>query len=139
MNNHIFSGTMDFSLWRRSLSGIIGINRISESVPLKYLLSQNYPNPSNLSAVIKFEIPNSENGIPMNRDAKNANGKIENGYVSLKIYDLLGKEVETLVNEKLQPGTYEVTLNATQFPRGVYFYKLMIESYSQTKRMLFIK
>ena len=55
------------------------------------------------------------------------------------IYDILGKEVATLVNEKLQPGTYEVEFDASEFPSGVYFYKLISNSFNQTKRMVLIK
>ena len=62
-----------------------------------------------------------------------------NDKVVLKVYDILGKEIETLVNEKLNPGTYEVTLNGTQYPSGVYFYRLQAGDYNETKKMLLIK
>jgi hypothetical protein len=57
----------------------------------------------------------------------------------LKVFDILGKEVATLVNEKLNAGTYEVTFNALQYPSGVYFYKLRTGEYSETKRMILTK
>jgi hypothetical protein len=57
----------------------------------------------------------------------------------LKVYDILGKEISTLVNEKLQPGTYEVTFNASQYPSGVYFYRLITDGYNETKRMILLK
>ena len=60
-------------------------------------------------------------------------------FVTLKVYDMLGKEIATLVNEKLSPGTYSVEWNASEFPSGVYFYKLQSESYSETKRMILMK
>ena len=104
-----------------------------------FKLFQNYPNPFNSSTVIKFEIPNSENGIPMNRDAKNANGKMENGAVVLKIYDVLGKEVETLVNEKKSPGTYEFIFDGSNLASGLYFYKLHAGNFGETRKMLLIK
>jgi hypothetical protein len=57
----------------------------------------------------------------------------------LKVYDILGKEIETLVNEKLSPGTYEVTFNGSNYSSGIYFYKLTTDSFNETKRMLMIK
>jgi hypothetical protein len=62
-----------------------------------------------------------------------------NDRVVLKVYDILGKEIETLVNEKLNPGTYELTFNASQFPSGVYFYRLQAGDYNETKRMILLK
>jgi hypothetical protein len=59
--------------------------------------------------------------------------------VTLRIYDALGRELETLVNEKQSPGTYEATFNASQYPSGVYFYRLTTEGFSETKRMMLIK
>ena len=59
--------------------------------------------------------------------------------VTLKVYDILGKEVATLAREQLQPGSYEVTFDGSQYPSGVYFYKLSTGNYSETKKMLMIK
>jgi hypothetical protein len=59
--------------------------------------------------------------------------------VKLVVFDLLGRELETLVNEKQSAGTYEATFNASQYNSGVYFYKLITDGYSETKRMLMIK
>ena len=101
----------------------IGINQISSSVPDKYNLFQNYPNPFNPTTNIKYQIP-------------------KNGLVTLKVYDVLGREVETLVNEIQQAGVYE-----TQFPgssnislaSGIYFYKLTAGDFTAVKRMILIK
>ena len=60
-------------------------------------------------------------------------------FVSLKVFDALGKEVATLVNEKQNPGTYEVTFDAVQLSSGVYFYKLISEDFSETKKMILLK
>ncbi len=98
----------------------IGIQNISSEIPSTYSLSQNYPNPFNPSTNIKFELPKSN-------------------YVTLKIYDALGREIETLVNEKLAPGTYEVDWNGSNYPSGVYFYRLMTDNFNETKKMLMIK
>jgi hypothetical protein len=58
---------------------------------------------------------------------------------SLKIFNITGKEIATLVNEPLQPGTYEVTFNASQFPSGIYFYRLNAGDYVETKKMILLK
>ena len=104
-----------------SLSNIhISVREITVELPAKYELSQNYPNPFNPNTVIKFSLSVA-------------------GNVSLKVYDILGKEVTTLVNEKLQPGTYETSFNGSELTSGVYFYKLTAGDYSETKRMILIK
>jgi len=128
-NNYIFAGTDTQSVWRRALPDIIGIKQISEIVPSKYSLSQNYPNPFNPTSIIRFQIPNSENGKL----------KTENGIVSLKVFDIIGKEVVTLVNEKLSPGVYEVTFDGGKLASGTYFYRLTTNGFSETKKMLMIK
>jgi hypothetical protein len=95
-------------------------------IPNSFKLFQNYPNPFNPVTKIKFDIP--------------VDSRIRgNDRVVLKVYDILGKEIETLVNEKLNPGTYELTFNASQFPSGVYFYRLQAGDYNETKRMILLK
>jgi hypothetical protein len=125
-NNYVFAGTLEQSVWRRSFNEIIiGVNKISEYVPSKYSLEQNYPNPFNPATIIRFQI----------KDLR---------LVTLKVYDILGKEVATLVNEKLQPGTYEIPFSGNQFPNyqlpsGIYFYCLQSGDFFNTKKMLLIK
>ncbi len=103
----------------------IGIQKIGKDVPEKYNLSQNYPNPFNPNTKIKFDLPHpSEGGAQA---------------VKLVIYDLLGREISTLVNEKLSPGTYEADFDGSNFSSGVYFYRLKTDSYSETKRMMLVK
>lgn len=104
----------------------IGINPISTVIPDKYLLQQNYPNPFNPTTKIKFSITPFDKGGT-------------GGFVSLKVYNILGKEVITLVNEKLNPGEYEVTFNGSDLPSGIYFYVLNAGDYKETKKMLLIK
>jgi hypothetical protein len=89
-------------------------------VPASYSLSQNYPNPFNPITNVKFSILKAEQ-------------------VKLIVYDIRGREVQTLVNERLQPGTYETTFDGSMLPSGVYFYKLTSGDFSETKRMLMIK
>lgn len=98
----------------------IGINYENNLVPDNYYLYQNYPNPFNPTTKIKFTLP-------------------ENSYAKLAVYDALGKEVETLVNEKLSSGSYESNWNASGYPSGIYFYKLTANNFIQTKKMIFLK
>lgn len=127
-NGYIFAGTSG-GVYRRNLTDILNTNQISPIVPEKYLLQQNYPNPFNPTTKIKFDIPKSENG----------KWEMENGLVTLKVYNILGAEIETLVNEKLSPGTYEVTFNASSYPSGVYFYRLTTDNFTDTKKMILLK
>jgi hypothetical protein len=99
---------------------VIGINQISSEVPAGFELSQNYPNPFNPSTKINFSIPKA-------------------GIVSLKVFDVTGREVANLLNEKLSTGTYEYTFEASKLNSGVYFYKLSGETFSETKKMLLVK
>lgn len=98
-----------------------GIKRISGTVPENFNLYQNYPNPFNPATKIKFDI---------------AKG---NSPVKIVVYDFLGKEVATLINERLGAGTYEVSFDATHYSSGIYFYRLSTTDYSETKRMALIK
>jgi photosystem II stability/assembly factor-like uncharacterized protein len=103
----------------------IGIETISEEIPVQFLLSQNYPNPFNPSTKIKFSIP--------------ATGQLQQLNTKLVIYDMLGKEAAILVNEQLKPGIYEVNWDAGFYPSGVYFYKLIAGDYTETKKMVLVK
>jgi CubicO group peptidase (beta-lactamase class C family) len=101
-----------------------------------FLLEQNYPNPFNPSTIIKFTIPAS---------SLNPFSKGEGTLVSLKIYDILGNEVATLVNEEKPAGSYEVEFstgsfgNAAHLSSGMYFYNLTVGNFSETKKMIFLK
>jgi hypothetical protein len=119
-NGYVFAGTDTSSVWRRPYSETIGIRNINSNIPDKYSLSQNYPNPFNPNTIIRFQI----------KDAR---------FVSLKVYDILGKEIETIVNEKLKAGIYETTFNGSNYPSGIYFYKLMMDNFSETKKMTLLK
>ncbi|MFZ4590839.1 MAG: T9SS type A sorting domain-containing protein, partial [Ignavibacteria bacterium] len=90
--------------------------------PNLYALYQNYPNPFNPVTKIKFDIPN-----------------IRQSVVTLKIFDVMGREVQTLVNESLQPGTYETTFDGSNLTSGVYFYQLTSGNYKETKKLLLLK
>jgi len=97
-----------------------GIAQTSSEIPDQYSLSQNYPNPFNPSTNLEFGISDL-------------------GFVSLKVYDILGKEIITLVNEKLNPGNYKVEFDGRGLTSGVYFYRLTIGEFTDTKRMMLVK
>lgn len=98
----------------------IGITPITGNIPSTYYLSQNYPNPFNPSTNIKYQIT-------------------KNSFVKIVVYNVLGEEVSMLVNENQKPGTYEVNWNAENFPSGVYFYKLIADDFTSTKKMILLK
>jgi photosystem II stability/assembly factor-like uncharacterized protein len=115
----IFAGT-DKGVWRRPLSEIITDVKNATELQKNFTLEQNYPNPFNPRTKISFVIPNSS-------------------FVILKIYDILGNEIETLVNEEKPSGIYEITWNATNLPSGIYFYKMQAGNYIETKKMILLK
>ena len=102
------------------LEPLTGINSVGDQVPNVYSLSQNYPNPFNPSTKINFALP-------------------KQGFVSLKIYDVLGREIRTLVNEVKSAGNYTVDFNASEFSSGVYFYRIQANDFMDVKRMLLVK
>ena len=89
-------------------------------LPVKFALEQNYPNPFNPITTIKYSIP-------------------QNSQLTLKVYDILGSEVATLVNEEKPAGVYEVEFNATKYSSGIYFYQLQAGSFVETKKMILVK
>jgi photosystem II stability/assembly factor-like uncharacterized protein len=100
--------------------GNVYINQTGSEIPAEFSLSQNYPNPFNPKTIIRFQIKDSR-------------------FVTLKIFDILGKEIATLVNEKQSPGTYEVTFDGSGLNSGIYFYKLQADNFSEIKKMVLIK
>jgi agmatine deiminase len=111
--------------WKFNVGGPTGISGNSGEVPRNFYLYQNYPNPFNPATKIKFDIPPSA-GIELQN-------------VRLVIYDILGREILTPVNEKLNAGSYEYEFNASGLPSGVYFYKLTSGNYSNTKKLILLK
>lgn len=99
---------------------ISGIQPISNEVPGEFKLYQNYPNPFNAGTKFKIQIPKF-------------------GLAKLVVYDVLGREVKTLVNQELKPGSYEITFDASNFPSGLYFYKLTANDFIETRKMMLIK
>ncbi len=128
------SGTFGYNWTRYTLTGCVidnivygdttvyltGIRQISNLTPNKFLLYQNYPNPFNPSTTIKFDVPKSS-------------------LIKLIIYDELGREVMTLVNEELKAGTFETEWQAVNFPSGIYFYRLKGGDFVETKKLVLLK
>ncbi|MBK6771859.1 MAG: T9SS type A sorting domain-containing protein [Ignavibacteria bacterium] len=113
------NGTIDDTVFI-SDTVLTKINNTNIEIPGNYKLYQNYPNPFNPSTKIKYDI------------------KID-GLVTLKVYNILGMEVASLVNEVKQAGRYEAEFNGSNLGSGVYYYRLQAGDFSETKRMLLLK
>lgn len=125
--NKILAATSD-GIYQRDISEIItSISKQSSEIPRAFKVYQNYPNPFNPSTVIKFD-------VPVSRDADNSSYQTR-----LVVYDLLGNEISTLVDETLKPGRYSVTWDASKYPSGAYLYKVQSGSLSETRKMMLIK
>jgi len=103
----------------------LAVNNISSNVN-GYFLNQNYPNPFNPNTVISYQLPASR-------------GEAVNSLVMLKVYDVLGNEVESLVNQKQTAGIYEVDFNGSSLPSGIYYYKIIAGEFVQTNMMVLLK
>jgi hypothetical protein len=108
------------TILRTTNCGVTFANQINSEIPEGFSLYQNYPNPFNPLTNIRFDIPKSN-------------------HVKIIIYNALGKEITTLVNEKLSAGSYEVNWNASGYPSGVYFYRLLTEEFADTRKMVLLK
>ncbi len=140
----LFAGTFSSGVWKRPLSEIItSADDIQIGLPTDFILKQNYPNPFNPSTKIRYSIPSV-----IGNEVK------QSQFVSLKVYDIIGNEVATLVNEEQFAGSYEVEFNSSghsgevrNLPSGIYFYKLQAgnpstgsgQVFTETKKMLLIK
>jgi ligand-binding sensor domain-containing protein len=107
-------------VWKRPLSEMITDVKSTTDLPKEFALYQNYPNPFNPSTTFRYSIPNESKVI-------------------IKVYDILGKEIEALVSEEKPAGTYELIWNAANLPSGVYFYQLRAGNLVETKKMLLLK
>ena len=100
---------------------VVGVNNISTEVPKEYMLGQNYPNPFNQSSIINYQLSIA-------------------GMISIKIYDISGKEISTLINERKSAGKYSVSFNGNSLSSGIYFYSLFADGKKiDTKRMMLLK
>ena len=103
----------------------VGVKKINSEIPQNFSLSQNYPNPFNPTTTIRFAIP--------------SNDKRETSNVKIIVYNALGSEIQTLVNEQLQPGTYEAVWDGTNYASGIYFYTIKAGNYVDSKKMVLVK
>jgi hypothetical protein len=137
-DSNIFVGS-DFSgMWHYPLSQLItGVTNVKSKIPQGFELKQNYPNPfssrggsaygGNPSTIISYQLPMIS--LPTGQA----------GFVTLKVYDVLGREVKILVNEYQTAGTHSLTFNANGLPSGIYFYRISAGSYSDTKKLVLLK
>jgi hypothetical protein len=135
--NVIVTGCMNFASHRTDCCTIkysqsIGIQPISSNVPAQFTLYQNYPNPFNPVTKIKFD-------IPLNVKSRHGGTGSETANVKIIVFDILAREVATLVDEQLKAGTYEVEWDGSNNPSGVYFYKLVADDYVETRKMILLK
>jgi len=118
-DNYIFASTG--SIWRRPVSELItGLEIQNSIIPEKYFLYQNYPNPFNPTTTIRYQVRGSN-------------------YVTLKIYDLLGRDIAMLVNESQNAGIYEVQFSAESLSSGIYFYRLKAGDFNEIRKMVVVK
>jgi hypothetical protein len=116
----LFVGNTKGGLYFYENWDVFGIQPIGNEIPTSFSLYQNYPNPFNPTTKIKFDITKHEKA-------------------ELKIYDALGKEVATLLNSPLNPGTYEADWDGSTYPSGIYFYRLAVGDVTDTKKMVMVK
>jgi len=119
-NDFIYAGISGFGVFRYSLAKMQADELLTNNLPTNFNLLQNYPNPFNPTTNIKYYLR-------------------ANSFVKLVVFDMPGREIETLVNETQTPGTYEAKWDASKYPSGVYFYRLTTDNFSETKKMILIK
>ncbi len=133
INEFGFSGWSE--LFKFQTEEIVGI-KSNENLPVSLTLEQNYPNPFNPVTTIKYSVPASS---PLGLSAEAGKVRIEEGLVILKVYDVLGRVVTTLVKQYQSPGNYEVKFDASNLSAGIYIYVLEVGSKRLSKKMLLLK
>ncbi|MCK7523212.1 MAG: T9SS type A sorting domain-containing protein [Ignavibacteriales bacterium] len=118
-NEKIYVSSMNNGVYEIDNTFLTNVNE-QNKMPNECLLFQNFPNPFNPSTTIYYQIPQA-------------------GFVSLKVFDILGREVATMVNEEKPVGNYEITFSGQGLPSGIYFYKLNAGNFSSVKKMILIK
>jgi ligand-binding sensor domain-containing protein len=127
--DNVWIGSNSITLYCYNENGIVSVDNKIKPFLNKYLLSQNYPNPFNPTTMIDYTIPNVE--------TLHATSQMQN--VTLKVFDILGREVATLVNEQKKSGNYQVQFDASNLSSGLYLYKIQAGSFSQVRKMIFLK
>ncbi len=107
--------------WYSTIDLVTSVEQIEdELLPTEFRLDQNYPNPFNPSTTIRFALPKTSN-------------------VTIKIYDVLGRQVATLVDEKYQPGVYKIIFEAGELASGLYIYRIQTEGFTQSRKLMLLK
>jgi hypothetical protein len=107
--------------WEQAIDFVTSIEEMpNQVVPKEFRLEQNYPNPFNPSTTIQFAVP-------------------QQAIVSLKLFDLLGREIATLIEEDIKPGAYKLTFKSDGLPSGIYFYQFRSDGFVETKRLTLLK
>jgi hypothetical protein len=125
IDEDLFAGTSGStgSVWKRPLSEMItstSVGQASSQLPKIYNLRQNYPNPFNPSTTISFSLPSKS-------------------FVTLKVFDIMSREVTTLINKELSAGNYLQKWNAVNISSGIYFYRLQAGAFTETKKLVLLK
>jgi hypothetical protein len=119
--NYLFASIVGRGLWKRPLSDIISdVETQKTNIPDGYMLYQNYPNPFNPVTTISYSLPKTAN-------------------VQIKVFDLLGREIATLVNEVKPVGSYKVKFDGSQLTSGIYFYQMKAGDFISTKKLILLK
>ena len=117
---NLYIGTLN-GAWVRPISEMVtGVAPSKQGLPGHFALEQNYPNPFNPSTMISFSLPTKS-------------------FVTLKVFDVIGREVTTLASEEKNAGTHQLQWNASSMPSGIYFYRLQAGSFTETKRLIVLK
>lgn len=123
-DERLYAGTKYNSVWSTDL--FVGVDDEIGTLPIEFILHQNYPNPFNPTTTITYAIPL-------------LGGDERGGLVTLKVYDVLGREVARLVNEDKEAGYHSIDFDGVDLPSGVYFYKITTGNYIATRKMLLLK
>ncbi len=115
-----YGGVSDYDYATIKYGDLVGIEPVNNQIPDKFSLSQNYPNPFNPSTKIKFAIPEQQN-------------------VSIKIFDAIGREVKNIAFGNLLPAVYEYNVNAIELTSGIYFYRIITDKFTDSKKMVLVK
>jgi hypothetical protein len=119
-STYLFAGTAYGGVWKRPLSEMVSVKEVSSGPPAAYALAQNYPNPFNPGTTIKYELP-----------------KASTAY--LCVYDMLGREVSVLVDERKEAGIHEARFDGSNLASGVYLYRLTAGNFVQTRKLLLVR
>jgi len=138
-NTTLYAGIWSNGAWSRPLADMImSVRSLPSGVPAAFQLCQNYPNPFNPTTTIQFTIVSAQSGSASAKKTADRSGR-NRQLTIVKVYDVLGREVATLVNEVKEPGTYTVQFDGSNLASGVYFYRLTSGSYLATHKMILMR